>query len=75
VNVPPLVAWSPWLQEKLRFMGSKQRTYTPEFREGAVRMAIETGRPIPEVAEECLKKPSPHVSPNPVHAGQGHTDD
>lgn len=33
-------------------MGSKQRMYTPEFREGAVRIVIETGRPIPEVAEE-----------------------
>ncbi|WP_189269406.1 transposase [Streptomyces fuscichromogenes] len=33
-------------------MGSKQRTYTPKFREGAVRIVIETGRPIPEVAEE-----------------------
>ncbi|WP_307630302.1 transposase [Streptomyces turgidiscabies] len=33
-------------------MRSKQRTYTPEFREGAVRIVIETGRPIPEVAEE-----------------------
>ncbi|MGW7410672.1 transposase [Streptomyces sp. NPDC054833] len=33
-------------------MGSKQRTYTPEFREGAVRIVIEAGRPIPEVAEE-----------------------
>ncbi|MGC4982598.1 transposase [Streptomyces sp. DT193] len=33
-------------------MGSKQRTYTPEFREDAVRIVIETGRPIPEVAEE-----------------------
>ncbi|MFE2471672.1 transposase [Streptomyces mirabilis] len=33
-------------------MGSKQRTYTPEFREGAVRIVIETGRPTPEVAEK-----------------------
>ncbi|MFJ1616418.1 transposase [Streptomyces sp. NPDC088249] len=33
-------------------MGSKQRTYTPEFREGAVRIVIETGRSVPEVAEE-----------------------
>ncbi|MFJ3309642.1 transposase [Streptomyces sp. NPDC086549] len=33
-------------------MGSKQRTYEPEFREGAVRIVIETGKPIPEVAEE-----------------------
>lgn len=40
------------MQGKLRFMGSKQRTYTPEFREGAVRIVIETGRPVPEVAEE-----------------------
>lgn len=40
------------MQGKLGFMGSKQRTYTPEFREGAVRIVIETGRPIPEVAEE-----------------------
>ncbi|MET7934522.1 transposase [Streptomyces sp. NPDC005322] len=33
-------------------MGSKQRTCTPEFREGAVRIVIEAERPIPEVAEE-----------------------
>ncbi|MFF3460671.1 transposase [Streptomyces sp. NPDC002730] len=33
-------------------MESKQRTYEPEFCEGAVRIVIETGRPIPEVAEE-----------------------
>ncbi|MGW3634721.1 transposase [Streptomyces sp. NPDC005122] len=33
-------------------MGSKQRTYAPEFRAGPVRTVIETGRPIPEVAEE-----------------------
>ncbi|MEU2874772.1 transposase [Streptomyces olivoreticuli] len=33
-------------------MGSKQRTYDAEFREGAVRIVIETGKPIPEVAEE-----------------------
>ncbi|MFD9400298.1 transposase [Streptomyces sp. NPDC060011] len=33
-------------------MGSKQRTYTPESREGAVHIVIETGRPISEVAEE-----------------------
>ncbi|MFE7808893.1 transposase, partial [Streptomyces sp. NPDC057430] len=26
--------------------------YSPEFREGAVRIVIETGRLIPEVAEE-----------------------
>ncbi|MGW2393758.1 transposase [Streptomyces lydicamycinicus] len=36
----------------MRFKGPKQQTYTPEFREGAVRIVIETGRLIPEVAEE-----------------------
>ncbi|KOV62888.1 transposase [Streptomyces sp. MMG1121] len=33
-------------------MGSKQQKYDTEFREGAVRIVIETGKPIPEVAEE-----------------------
>lgn len=33
-------------------MGSKQQKYDAEFREGAVRIVIETGKPIPEVAEE-----------------------
>lgn len=34
------------------FIEPKQRTYTPEFREGVVRIVIEAGRPIPWVAEE-----------------------
>ncbi len=33
-------------------MGSKQQSYNAEFREGAVRIVIETGKSIPEVAEE-----------------------
>ncbi|MGW2815617.1 transposase [Streptomyces sp. NPDC001415] len=33
-------------------MESTQRVYDAEFRGGAVRIVIETGRPIPEVAEE-----------------------
>jgi transposase len=33
-------------------MGSKQQKYDAEFREGAVRIVIETGKPIPEVAED-----------------------
>ncbi|MFF4283519.1 transposase [Streptomyces kronopolitis] len=33
-------------------MGSKQQKYDVEFREGAVRIVIETGKPIPEVAED-----------------------
>ncbi|MFF9040577.1 transposase [Streptomyces sp. NPDC014892] len=38
-------------------MGSKQRAYDAEFREGAVRIVIETGKPIPEVAEELGVNP------------------
>jgi transposase len=33
-------------------MGSKKEKYDAEFREGAVRIVIETGKPIPEVAED-----------------------
>lgn len=33
-------------------MGSRQRTYNAEFREGAVCIVIETGKPILEVAED-----------------------
>jgi transposase len=32
-------------------MGSKQLSYDAAFREGAVRIVIETGKPVPEVAE------------------------
>ncbi|MFE2179236.1 transposase [Streptomyces sp. NPDC059455] len=43
-------------------MGSKQRAYDAEFREGAVRIVIETGKPIPEVAEEL------GVNPGTLHS-------
>ncbi|MGA5880268.1 transposase [Streptomyces cellulosae] len=33
-------------------MGSRKRIYNAEFREGAVRIVTETGKPIPEVVEE-----------------------
>lgn len=33
-------------------MASRKRTYDAEFREGAVRIVSETGKPIPEVAED-----------------------
>ncbi|WP_234377249.1 transposase [Streptomyces sp. TP-A0356] len=33
-------------------MGSKPQKYDAEFREGAVRIVIETGKPIPVVAED-----------------------
>lgn len=36
----------------MRVVGSRKRIYNAEFREGAVRIVTETGKPIPEVAEE-----------------------
>lgn len=33
-------------------MGSKQRVYDAEFCEGAVRIVVETGKPVPEAAGE-----------------------
>ncbi|MFF5306740.1 transposase [Streptomyces sp. NPDC013161] len=33
-------------------MASRKRIYEAEFREGAVRIVTETGKPIPEVAED-----------------------
>ncbi|WP_187645656.1 transposase [Streptomyces sp. TRM49041] len=32
-------------------MAEKRRKFTAEFREGAVRIVTETGKPVPEVAE------------------------
>ncbi|MER6091351.1 transposase [Streptomyces bluensis] len=42
--------------------GSKKQPYDAEFREGTVRIVIETGKPVPEVAEE--------LGLNPGHAAQ-----
>ncbi|MFJ9382055.1 transposase [Streptomyces sp. NPDC101455] len=33
-------------------MAEKRRVFTAEFREGAVRIVTETGKPIPEVAQD-----------------------
>lgn len=33
-------------------MAEKRRRYEPEFREGAVRIVTETGKPIPQVAKD-----------------------
>ena len=33
-------------------MAEKRRVFKPEFREGAVRIVAETGKPVPEVAED-----------------------
>lgn len=41
------------MQGKLGFMGSKKKPpYDAEFRGGAVRIVVETGRPAGGVAEE-----------------------
>ena len=41
-------------------MPGKYRTYTPEFREEAARMVVETSRPIADVARELgLSETSP----------------
>ncbi|MFF8018918.1 transposase [Streptomyces sp. NPDC007929] len=39
------------------FIGPKQRAYDAEFREGAVRIVIEAGKPISEVAEDLGVNP------------------
>ncbi len=33
-------------------MAEKRRKFTAEFREGAVRIVTETGKPVPEVVED-----------------------
>ncbi|MET8920774.1 transposase [Streptomyces sp. NPDC004610] len=43
------------------FIGPKQRANDAEFREGAIRIVIETGKPISELAEE------PGVNPGTLH--------
>jgi transposase len=44
-------------------MGSNQQKYDAEFREGAARIVIETGKPIPGVAEDL------GVHPGTLHSG------
>ncbi|WP_458248274.1 transposase [Streptomyces sp. MAI_2237] len=41
---------------------SRKRTYDTEFREGAARIVTETGKPIPEVAED------PGIHPRTLHS-------
>ncbi|MGW1158060.1 transposase [Streptomyces sp. NPDC002519] len=43
-------------------MGSKKQPYDAEFREGVVRIVIETGKPVPDVAEEL------GVNPGTLHS-------
>lgn len=46
-----LVAQRPWLQGKLGVMAGMRREFGAEFREGAVRTAAETGKPIAQLAK------------------------
>lgn len=48
----PVVAWRQLLQGKLRVMAEKRRVFKPEFREGAVGIVLETGKPFPGVAQD-----------------------
>ena len=43
-------------------MASRQRVYDAEFREGAVRIVRETGKTIPQVAEEL------DINPGTLHS-------
>ena len=42
-------------------MASRKHVYDAEFREGAVRIVTETGKPVPGVAEDLGSRPgTPH---------------
>ena len=43
-----VLAW----QERMPVMGAKRRKYTPQYRQDAARLVIDTGRTIAEVARE-----------------------
>ncbi|MFL4910521.1 transposase [Streptomyces sp. MMS24-I2-30] len=51
-------------------MAEKRRTFHPEFREGAVRTATETGKTIAEVAEDLGNNETTLASRVPAPVGQ-----
>ncbi|WTE74342.1 transposase [Streptomyces sp. NBC_01615] len=48
-------------------MAEKRRKFTAEFREGAVRIVTETGKPVPEVANDLGRVVHQHVRPCRAH--------
>src|SRR6266851_2920945 len=48
----PLVTWTHRLKGKDRAMAETRRKFDRDFKEGAVRLVRETGRPIAEVARD-----------------------
>jgi len=48
----PLVAWTHRLKGKDRAMAETRRKFDRDFKEGAVRLVRETGRPVAEVARD-----------------------
>src|SRR5690242_20963070 len=48
----PLVAWTHRLKGKDRAMAETRRKFDRDFKEGAVRLVRETGRPIAQVAKD-----------------------
>ncbi|MEU9367487.1 transposase [Streptomyces avermitilis] len=43
-------------------MAEKRRVFKPEFREGAVRIVTETGKPISEVADDQGISPTASIA-------------
>jgi Transposase len=48
----PLPAWRDPLKEEESPMGETRRKFDADFREGAVRLVRETGKPIAQVARD-----------------------
>src|SRR5690348_18436419 len=48
----PLVAWTHRLKGKDRAMAESRRKFDADFKEGAVRLVRETGKPIAQVARD-----------------------
>ncbi|MET8590369.1 transposase [Streptomyces sp. NPDC005078] len=52
-------------------MAEKRRVFTAEFREGAARIVTETGKSIPEVAQDLGINEPTSAAPAPCPSGAG----